>query len=1280
MLHSIYYLKGKQHEKKLEWVKAVKEYKKITGKVNVNSKYYYRLGFSLFKLKKWNEAESSLLEAIERSPKKAQWHYRLAVILEKQKRWKEAVEQYDRAITLKPEAADWHYRKAVCYCNTHQWGTAENAIRKGLEIKNTSALWYFKLSECLRKQGKLKLEADALEVAVKRDDKKAGWFYRLGEIFDEMQQYKTAITYYSKTVSLSPKNANYHFRLGLSFENNGDFFRSKKSFDSAIMNDDKLDAKIYGIGVFHQSNGDWQRASAGYEKFLFHNPINAELRYRLALSYDRSYRWDKALHFYKSSLAFEPNIAYRNARLGFCYERLNEWGNAAAAYAKAYTLSKNTKSQWRYREGYSLFKAGKAKEACKAFIETFPKVAKEFVGVYGKNSDYSKESLKLPELKKAVILFDMLELDSSDPKLHFYLAKEYQNHGFWKLAEEYYEQAVSRTNDFKSEWYYRLAYVQYKAGDLEGACNNFRKTRILQRASGFDENNWNNSIQTERAAKYIEYSEVFDLKNQTVLYESFMGSKMSCNPFAIFKGLLDDSKFKNWIHVWVINDISVVPFKYRKLNNVKFIKRGTDLYLRYLSECKYLVNNVTFPDYFSRRKDQIYLNTWHGTPIKSLGTDLNEKLLEHQNVSRNFLHANYILTQNKHTTDILIGRYDIEGIYSGDVLEVGYPRTDLTLNLSQEDRDQISNRLKLKANSKVVLYAPTWRGDHGQANIDVNRLEQDLAAMNVDGVQLLFRGHHLIEGMLSNINLAVTTVPADIDTNELLGVVDVLITDYSSIAFDYICTGKPIIYYIHDLEEYKEQRGLYLDFDRMPGYQCRTANELHTVITSCLHENVNVPNWDQAKADFLPYDNGQVTQKVIEDVFLNSESSSTKINKPHKTSILFYAGPFIPNGIASSFLNLVNHIDKNKYDVTVVVDTQHVANFPDRQKKFEELPDAIKVIGRFGGLLQTQEEKWLTGKLNTFKQLHNQEMKDIYKKGHVREFVRTFGYGHFDNIINFEGYNRLWSGLFSSINKHDYGTDINKLVYMHNDIFSEWKIRFPHQEINIRQYEHFDKLISVSKANRDVNRVNLAGLFSLPKDKFAYCDNVQNPEIVKSLSLEPIQPEHEFLFNDNGPVFITMGRLSVEKRQDKLIEAFAKIAPENPKAKLLLLGSGPLFNELQSMVKRLRIQEKVFFLGQIDNPFSLLKRADCFVLSSDHEGQPMVLFEAMILKKAIIATDIKSCRGVLEGRSGLLVDNNSDGVAHGMKAFVDGNVPVNDFDGQQYQNNALNMFYDKLKH
>src|SRR5699024_3823992 len=142
-----------------------------------------------------------------------------------------------------------------------------------------------------------------------------------------------------------------------------------------------------------------------------------------------------------------------------------------------------------------------------------------------------------------------------------------------------------------------------------------------------------------------------------------------------------------------------------------------------------------------------------------------------------------------------------------------------------------------------------------------------------------------------------------------------------------------------------------------------------------------------------------------------------------------------------------------------------------------------------------------------------------------------------------------------------------------------------------------------------------------------FIDNIQDPASVREKAKSALEKKQdEALFKEDHTSFVTMGRLSEEKDQEKLIRAFEKVYQERKDIRLFIIGDGPLKYRLNEVIDELQLKEAVYLLGQKENPYPYLQQADCFVLPSNYEGQPVVLYEALILQKPIIATDIVSNR------------------------------------------------------
>lgn len=289
-------------------------------------------------------------------------------------------------------------------------------------------------------------------------------------------------------------------------------------------------------------------------------------------------------------------------------------------------------------------------------------------------------------------------------------------------------------------------------------------------------------------AKYSQYVSL-PIKEKTVLYEAYHGRSISGNCYAIFLKLVQDKDFKDYHHVWVINDISdpMVEELKRNYQNVSFTSVDSNHYLKYLATSKYLINDTSFPFYFVKRDEQIYINTWHGTPLKTLGLDIkNRGMSTHKNIQRNLLHSDYLISPNQFTYEKLLKSHDIFEIYAGKVADIGYPRTDLTLKTNGEE---VRKTLNIPLDKKVILYAPTWRGTVGKENDTSQVLLDEVMAIQKsmgDDYIVLLKSHYFTFEYFKINKLDHLCVPNWYDTNKLLAAVDILITDYSSIFFDFL--------------------------------------------------------------------------------------------------------------------------------------------------------------------------------------------------------------------------------------------------------------------------------------------------------------------------------------------------------------------------------------------------------------------------------------------------------------------------------------------------------------
>lgn len=342
--------------------------------------------------------------------------------------------------------------------------------------------------------------------------------------------------------------------------------------------------------------------------------------------------------------------------------------------------------------------------------------------------------------------------------------------------------------------------------------------------------------------RYIEYSAA-KRKNQVdeklICFKSFNGKSYSCSPKAIYEYMLTQDKYKDFKFVWAFTE----PEKYKYLENnrnTKVINTIGKAYYNTMASAKYWIHNYRVADHIYPRENQIYVQCWHGTPLKRLGYDIesgNNALNTAEEIQFKYRvdaeKFKYILSPSKFASEKFITAWNLKAVGKEDtVLEQGYPRNDRLINYSTEDVKEIKSKLGVDTNKKIILYAPTWRDDQHDSSIgytyktevDFDKLQKALG----DEYIILFRAHYLVVNGFDfeKYRGFVYDVSSYDDINDLYIASDVLVTDYSSVFFDYANLKKPMIFYMYDFDAYKnEMRNFYIDIDELPGTIIKKADE-----------------------------------------------------------------------------------------------------------------------------------------------------------------------------------------------------------------------------------------------------------------------------------------------------------------------------------------------------------------------------------------------------------------------------------------------------------------------
>ncbi|HEY8914523.1 glycosyltransferase [Lacisediminihabitans sp.] len=816
-----------------------------------------------------------------------------------------------------------------------------------------------------------------------------------------------------------------------------------------------------------------------------------------------------------------------------------------------------------------------------------------------------------------------------------------------------------------------------------------------------------------RAARAVRFETVAFWRSRpilpgTVLYESFAGNGALCNPEAIFRELLQATDQVHLRHIWVLDGTDRhrrIRHEFAADDRVSFVEYRSAAYFKALSTSQYLINNATFPPEFSKRAGQVYLNTWHGTPLKKMGYDMPNGAFDSANTLRNFVQADFLLAQNSFMAErMYAGAYRLKGLYRGTIIEEGYPRLDRQV-LNQDQF--LAGRARLASdgidlgNRSIVLFAPTWKGDSFSSPADdvqelVDFVADLQARLGEDRYTVLLKTHQVVHQFARNDpRLRRILVSNEIPTNVVLGLSGSLITDYSSIFFDFLATGRPIVFYTPDMTDYSSTRGTYYPPAEWPGPLCSTPEEVAAAIAGLASDDAGRPGppepYGAWRERFTAHDDGNASRRVVDIVFrgLRDGYNLTSIEQNPRTSILLHLGGMRSNGITTSALNLLGAIDHDRFDVSAVFARPRGEQQRENQARIDPRVRQFPRLGGMNGSKILHLRRRMAERLRTAVHRSTSGQNKLWDD----EWMRCFGDSRFDVVADFSGYTSFWATLLLHAPK------ARRSIWLHNDMAAE-----THRVIRGRKrmqhslpavfdlYREFDSLVSVSASLSDVNRRHLAS-FGIDDKKFTSARNLLDAEHVlsgagrdlRTLADFPRDPDTDavlvpewvdgLLADDGTKWFITVGRYSTEKNQDRLLRAFAIVHAAHPLARLLLVGYGPLRHHLERQIHHLGLRGAAWVTGPYSNPFPIMAAADCFVLSSNYEGQPMVILEAAILGLPVVSVDFDSVRDALPNRSVHVVAMDDEALAVGMFDYLRGEVPHATIDIGSYNRAAVDEFY-----
>lgn len=391
-------------------------------------------------------------------------------------------------------------------------------------------------------------------------------------------------------------------------------------------------------------------------------------------------------------------------------------------------------------------------------------------------------------------------------------------------------------------------------------------------------------------AVYRCLTHLIPVKKGLVVFDSFMGKSYSGSVRAVYEWMRDNKPDKPYVPVWVFTREAL-----RKglpgMPDCRIVTYGTISYYILMSRARVWVFDTRHEGYLVRKKSQRYIQTWHGTPLKKLGADIEtfsmkaetgsdavaredagKALAKYKSkVAAESAKWNVLLSASPFTTEVFRRCFS----YDGEVLECGYPRNDVLF----AGKERASGPWAGDTHKKTLLYAPTWRDDvhsgegwwYGYTpSLDIEALEKALG----NEWKLVVKLHYLVKcdkdafpaSCIDSGFLRVADSSEDIAG--LFAEADALITDYSSVMFDYALLDRPMFFYTYDLERYRDElRGWYFDFEKeAPGPLSRDTESLINDIKDLSEGGPESLKWQEKrrafKERFAGFEDGHASERT----------------------------------------------------------------------------------------------------------------------------------------------------------------------------------------------------------------------------------------------------------------------------------------------------------------------------------------------------------------------------------------------------------------------------------
>ncbi len=511
-----------------------------------------------------------------------------------------------------------------------------------------------------------------------------------------------------------------------------------------------------------------------------------------------------------------------------------------------------------------------------------------------------------------------------------------------------------------------------------------------------------------------------------IYFESRNGRDFTGNIFRIIEELSTGAYGDYKICVYATEKVKprILDFKRNynlKIDRILTSKKDAAIALE---KAKYVFTDSGIQTKYVKRQGQIFVNTWHGTPLKLMGSDNVFEVPALGFIQHSLLSSDYLLYPNEYMCRKMTRAFMIEKIYSGKILLEGYPRNSIFFDESHAS--SLKDKLNL-TDKEVFIYMPTFRGivtdrDDEKQKDDVESYLFEIDS-KLDDNQILFAKLHAYNESQIDFNIFshIRAFPKGYEIYEIINMGDVLITDYSSVFFDFANTSRKIIIFNYDEEDYLSYRGFYFPLEDLPFPKVQNVDDL-------IAEMNSPKEYDDTEfiKMFCSYDSINASQNICRHIFKNKKACKEIRLTNENPNILIYAGDLSDGEITKSLISMLENADRKSSNFFITFkpwDENIRQNFKDILNMF---PDDVEFLPFKSNLIPTIREKMDYDKF--FENNSSNNIPDSLKKLFKRSYDKQYGTVDFDFALDFYGLDFDVSMILASSQ--------NSIIWLHDNAFN----------------------------------------------------------------------------------------------------------------------------------------------------------------------------------------------------------------------------------------------------